>query len=181
MKTRQKILEASAATFGHRPNATLDDVAAEADVSRITVIRHFKTKDDLLLETSAYCVESFDTVVAASQDDTIATLERVRQLLLRFAQLGNHYWFLLRATSVNEAEHESALKAQLNAVEALVKKAQDEGVLRPDLPAGWLACLIDFYAMAVSSASERGVVAARDLESLAWDTFLNGVQSASPS
>ena len=161
--------------FGRRPNATLDDIAAEADVSRITVIRLFKTKDDLLDETSAYCIACFDAAIAESDRQTSLAIERVKKLLLRFARLGNHYWFLLRATSVNEDKHVEALRNQLNVVEALVKNAQAEGTLRPDLPAGWLACLIDFYAMAVSSASERGLVAARDLETLAWDTFLNGV------
>lgn len=55
--TRQRIVEATVAAFGELPEVTLADVAARAEVSVQTVLRHFGNRDKLIAEATSTLVE----------------------------------------------------------------------------------------------------------------------------
>lgn len=52
VKTDERIIDAAVACFARKgvPGTTLEDVAAEAGVSRMTVYRHFRSRDGLMVE-----------------------------------------------------------------------------------------------------------------------------------
>lgn len=51
--TRQRIVEATVAAFSQLPEVTLADVAARAEVSVQTVLRHFGNRDTLIAEATS--------------------------------------------------------------------------------------------------------------------------------
>jgi len=64
---------------------------------------------------------------------------------------------------------------QLEYVEKMVRDAQEQGDIRQDLPAGWVASFFDFLIVASSMTRHRGVIAERDMLKIVWDTFQYGV------
>ena len=62
MDTKTNILETSIKTLSKKPRSSLDQIAAAAGVSRMTINRYFKGKDNLLNEAEKYCLNKFSQV-----------------------------------------------------------------------------------------------------------------------
>jgi AcrR family transcriptional regulator len=78
-RTRRALLEAAQRLLRTGASPTIDDVAAEADVSRRTVYLHFPTLDQLLLDAAVGLMSStdVDTALDGAGDDPAARIEAV--------------------------------------------------------------------------------------------------------
>jgi TetR/AcrR family transcriptional regulator of autoinduction and epiphytic fitness len=74
-RRRQAIVDAARRLIDarHGPRFSVDDLAAEADVSRRTVFNHFESLDDVIL---AACTEILDAVVSSFRDAATPTVRR---------------------------------------------------------------------------------------------------------
>ncbi|GLW29198.1 TetR/AcrR family transcriptional regulator [Actinoplanes regularis] len=137
------ILAAARTLLGERPDASMEELANAAGVTRQTVYAHFPSRDALigaLIESAgAETVEAVD----AAHLDTVPPVTALRRYLDIGWQLIRRYPYLLapalaRTPPGNEATH-LAGTAQL---ERLVRRGQRTGDFDPALPAGWLAVAV---------------------------------------
>lgn len=177
MDTENKIFEAAVYVFGRTPSASVTEVAKKANISRMTVNRYFKNKENLILETYKYCIRCFQKAIDRHKGTRIGDVEKLQNILWEYIDLGNHYSFLMRNSRDVHNEHEATFLKQLSIVTKIVKRAQKKGHIRSDLPEEWIACFMDFGAFAVNSAIEHGSISSSNARDILWKTLFYGIKS----
>jgi AcrR family transcriptional regulator len=168
--------------FGYR-KATLDDIAAEAGVSRATLYNYFPNKEELIRSIVAMEIERLSEALAASVDPADPADARLRALVqARYAHLRRIkalYQVVMGIARdvlpVAMGEIEAFQAAQIAGLAALLREGIDAGRFRQVDP--------DLFAQALLSAL-RGLddafmfenrESAADGASLLLDTLLDGL------
>ena len=136
----EAILDATEALLARGAAASTSAVAAQAGVSRVTVYAHFATREALLEAVVERVVRRATAAIAAARIETGAPLEALERLVAAawgelernrvVAQAASEQLSPAALTRSHEALHEP--------IAALIRRGQDEGAFRDDLPAGWL-------------------------------------------
>ena len=187
---RRSILDAARAVFfeGGFQLATVDDVAARAEVSKGTVYLYFESKETilahLLLEGLEQLVDVLEDAYAAERE--MSPTERLRRLAmgyLNFFQTNPHYHRLIMA--LDRGKFQEAVPADLyehvfarslrgfHWVVQAIQQANDQGVFdvaepREAAAAFWAS--LNGVLVLLGHPLRREMIAA-DLESLYWTTF----------
>jgi TetR/AcrR family transcriptional regulator len=195
---RRSILNAARSVFfeGGFQLATVDDVAAQAEVSKGTVYLYFESKETilahLLLEGLEELVAVLEEAFATERD--MAPPERLRRLAmgyLNFFQTNPHYHRLIMALDRGRFQeaippdlHKKVLNRSLRGfywVIQAVQQGMDQGVFKgaePRQAAAALWASLNGVLVLLGHPLRREMVAS-DLESLYWTTFdvmLRGLQ-----
>ena len=143
------ILQAAARQLADDPNATMQRIADNAGVARLTVYRRYRNRDALrraIFETAASQAEHAIGAALDEQADAVTTL---RRLIAAMAEIAQRYPLLSIATDLLPQPTDArapavppAMRAMQEAVLALVRRGQREGTLRADLPAELLPLAI---------------------------------------
>ena len=118
---RQAIVDAARRLIDARqgPRFSVDELAAEADVSRRTVFNHFDSLDDVIL---AACAEILDAVVASFREAASASVHDVGGVATVFEeivdavrstdlpQLTAYLWSALGGVEAPAARHQRMIK-----------------------------------------------------------------------
>ncbi len=166
-RNREKILRAAATVFAQRGlDASLDDVAAAADVGVATVYRRFADKESLVMALFESAIDEIAALAVAARgfenswDGLVWFLEEVLQRQcsdrgLRDVVVGTPY----------DRDWVSAAKERLGvAVGALLDRAQRDGYLRRDVVVADIAVV----EMMISSLGGAAAEVAPDL----WRRYL---------
>lgn len=137
------ILAAAHTLLGERADASMEEVANAAGVSRQTVYAHFASRDALITALLASAGAETVGAIDAAGLDTVPPVVALRRYLDIGWQLIRRYPYLLgpalaRNPPGNEATH-LAGTAQL---ERLIRRGQGAGDFDPALPPGWLAVAV---------------------------------------
>jgi len=190
-RRRRSILDAARAVFFKKNGfqlATVDDVAAQAEVSKGTVYLYFESKETILAHL---LLEGLDELVAGLEqayapDREIAPGERLRRLsmaYLKFFQANPHYFRLIMALDRGKFQeavpadvYEQTLNRSLQgfhwAIQA-VEQGISQGVFNVTEPRQAAAALwasLNGVLVLLAHPLRREIVAS-DLESLYWTTF----------
>lgn len=139
-RNRERILDAAIEVFSEQGvDAQIDDVARRADLGVGTIYRHFPTKDALITELVRQKFRVFCENAREALTDDGEPFEVFAGLLRRNAT------FCSRDAAVQHALSASGEAAWTNAqteideliglTDALVRRAQDAGTMRPDVSA----------------------------------------------
>jgi AcrR family transcriptional regulator len=129
--------------LGERPDASMEEIATAAGVTRQTVHAHFASRDALIAALiEAAGAETVDAM-AAARLDTLPPVDALRRYLDIGWQLIRRYPFLLAAALArtppgNEATH----LAGAARLEELIRRGQSSGDFDRALSAGWLAAAV---------------------------------------
>lgn len=145
---RQSILDAAAVVFESRgyAQATMEQVAAEAELSKGTLYLYFKNKDDLFLALSADLLsEIVDTFHAIGAGDG-SGCEKIRRMLLAYAEQAashpDHFrsvvMFLASGHQVDTTTpafmaHRQRIQGLISAMSSALTEGQADGSVRADL------------------------------------------------
>jgi AcrR family transcriptional regulator len=175
-RTRRAVLDAAAERLSKDARASLSEVAAAAGVGRTTLHRCFATRDDLL---HALADEALDTVAAAidsarpGDDDAATALRRVVEQLV---ELGPYLRFL----NADPVIYDSPTLGRrwydvFEPVATAVRRGQDSGQLRADLPVDWIVDLLGGAVITAWDSVHEGRLAARHAPGLVATSLLAGV------
>jgi AcrR family transcriptional regulator len=138
----EAILRAAARVLADDPRATMQRIADEAGVVRLTVYRRYPNRDALrraIFETAA---AEASRVVEAPRGGELEPVEALRALIIEMTSIAQRYPLLSVGTDLQPLPGQTRRpapppqsRAMQEAVIGLVRRGQAEGVLRADLPA----------------------------------------------
>jgi len=156
-----RLLDAARAAFVERgaDDVSLEEIARRAGVGIGTLYRHFPTRQALL---EAVYRDQVDTLSARAEEllrteSPEAALAEWMRALLEFSSTKRSMTAALLATLGTDSELLSACVTVIRtAAEALLARAQQAGVVRPDADAGDLMRLVHAVNIATEKAPDPG-------------------------
>jgi AcrR family transcriptional regulator len=156
-----RLLDAARAAFLERgaDDVSLEEIARRAGVGIGTLYRHFPTRQALL---EAVYRDQVDTLSARAEEllrteSPEAALAEWMRALLEFSSTKRSMTAALLATLGTDSELLSACVTVIRtAAEALLARAQQAGVVRPDADAGDLMRLVHAVNIATEKAPDPG-------------------------
>lgn len=139
----EKIVRAAVTCLGRDPEASMNDIAQEAGVGRVTLYGHFPSREALVEATMIRLLAQGDEVLEA-----IDLSGDPRDGLRKLMESG---WLLIaQATSVLQAAQATLPHGRVQELHAkpeqrvhdLIRRGQAEGVFRTDIPADLLASVL---------------------------------------
>jgi AcrR family transcriptional regulator len=172
---RPSLLDVAAEVLVADPAASLAEVAAAAGIGRTTLHKHYATRDDLLCAVGHRAIDLWEQAVSGvtGTDDHDGGLRAITEAMI---PIGPQLAFLWRTPVF---DHVTELDERWKAAEArslaVLKRAQDRGVLSASVPDWWL--LQTFYSVIYTAAEAvgSGKLAPLDAPDLALSTFLHGI------
>jgi TetR/AcrR family transcriptional regulator, mexCD-oprJ operon repressor len=135
----EHILHVAARVLAEDPNATIQRIADEAGVVRLTIYRRYRNRETIrraIFDTAA--AEAHQVLVDARDTDTLTAL---RALITEMAEIIQRYPVLAVSTAwqpnpgdKHRPSPPPPARRMHQAVFELVKRGQREGALRTDLP-----------------------------------------------
>jgi AcrR family transcriptional regulator len=163
-RSRRALLDAAVQVLGDRPDASLEQIASEAGVTRQNVYAHFASRADLI-----------ESVVARMSDETVAMLdaselgagtatEAMERFLARCWELMRQRPVLLSgALESRGAEQDRDRHAPIaGRVEELVRRGQAAGEFDPEADPAWLTSAVLALGHAAGGAVGAGSMAPGD-------------------
>ena len=153
-RTTAAILEAAARVFAERGGeASLNDVAITAEVSRATLYRYFPTRQALLDQLAQAALDETGDRLAAANLENVSIDEGVTRAVRALVTVGDQYLVLAREhVQPDPDEYERRLAAP---VRALLERGQAAGAIRADVAASWLTeSLVGLAASALISSAD---------------------------
>ena len=81
-ETKDKILQSAIAIWGSNIIASLDDIASNVGISRRTLHRHFKGRDDLMKSLFSYLIEVYLISIEQAIHKETTTVDKLQALLI---------------------------------------------------------------------------------------------------
>ncbi|GGM26119.1 TetR family transcriptional regulator [Dactylosporangium sucinum] len=140
-RNRDAVIAAAIRILATDPEASMRQIAAESGVARITVYRHFPTREHLIQALIDLVVEQERAVVTTAITPDATAAEVFDRLGPGIIRVGERYRFLdSRSGSVTDAplRHPAADEPLL----MWLIGAAERGELRTDLPPEWMYAMI---------------------------------------
>jgi AcrR family transcriptional regulator len=175
---RQAMLEQATVLLALRPDAGMDELAAAAGVSRATFFRRFPSRLALITELLHSCIDDYIAAVDAAEPERGPAAEALERVLRQIARARPSQALLARqpVPEVVEAELSERYAATDERIVAVVRRGQDEGAFRVDLPANWVLVVIDWLPVAIADGLKRGLLAPADTERHLVETVLGALR-----
>lgn len=147
--SRRQVLAAAATVLATRPHASMQDVAAAADLHRATLYRHFADREQLIRAVLEQALTEATGAVTATEDQTQPGWVALHRATAALVEVGLQYLGLVGGFATDDPDllqHEARLNAALHRI---VARAQEEGVIRDDADPRWVTiCLLQLLAAA---------------------------------
>ncbi|MCA2227723.1 TetR/AcrR family transcriptional regulator [Nonomuraea aurantiaca] len=171
----ERVLSTGARMLADDPSATIAAIAAEAGVDRRTVYRRFASREDLM---AAVYGARYDAVEAAIEAARLreAPVAVALHLYVEGIIAVNREWPVETSLMLRDETIRERRRVLIDEVNAFLRRATDEGLLRSDLPSGWVATVLPpLMEHAAENLSELSAAQAADV---VVDTLLRGVGAA---
>lgn len=176
VENRAGIVDAATAAIGRDPHASIDVIARRAGLSRRALYGHFDDRNAIVREVIAAGAARFNTIADRIDDPDSR---------LALARLASELWgeaahvqaaAALALDDTHLLETSAALAPLRRRIDAIVRRGQEAGELRTDLPAPTLSRLLEETGRMVvarvdaESASARAiaVTAVLGIAGLSW-------------
>jgi AcrR family transcriptional regulator len=153
------VLAAAVRVLGRRPDAGMEEVAAEAGVSRQTVYAHYPSRHTLLIAVTDRITHDVIATMDASGIDTDPPATALLRWLDTSWRLLERYPLLLHPSMATLDPQESYDRHApiIDRLQALIRRGQDTGEFDPSLSPTWLLAA----TMALGHAAGNEVASGR--------------------
>ncbi|XVV15437.1 TetR/AcrR family transcriptional regulator [Actinoplanes sp. CA-131856] len=167
----ETVLTTGARMLAADPAASVSAIAAEAGVDRRTVYRRFATREDLLQAIYVARLDAIERAMTAArltESPVPVALHRYVEGIIEV----NRTWPVDLARMLVDPEIRERRQRSVEALDAFLRRAADEGHLRTDLPARWTSRLL--HQMLQLAAVELPGSSAAEAADTLVETFLHG-------
>jgi len=151
------VLDAAIETLASRPDASMDEIARAAGVSRQTVYAHFPSRDTLIDAVIERGTAEFTSLLDGLDLDQAPPAEALTRLLDAGWQIAARYPFLWLQPAVDPAKDADRHAPVLDRMLDIVRRGQASGDFDASVPAHWLLSA----SLALGRATEDEVKAGR--------------------
>lgn len=162
-----RIVAAARQCLSADPDATIDDIAKAAGVGRMTLYGHFRTRPELV---EAALVEALGV-----GEETLSAVDLTGDPRDALNRLLESSWSLVAESAALAAAAQGVLPAgrfrQLHAnpaerLEQLIRRGQEQGMFRTDLPISWLVSAVHFILKGAAEEHRAGRLETTDVAHL---------------
>jgi AcrR family transcriptional regulator len=147
------ILDAAMAVLARRPDASIEDIARAAGVSRQTVYAHYPSRDALIKAVQELALAQTIAAMDAAELNKGPAAEALDRLVAAGWQTLERYPLLMDVRAELSAQEELALHQPiLERLERLVRRGRRRGEFDRTMPTNWL--LTGFLALSHAAAEE---------------------------
>lgn len=185
-----RVLEAAAQLFSERrfDEVSMEEIAQHAEVGKGTLYTYFANKEDLYFAVVFEGIARLNESLVEGAIDPGAPEERLRQMVHRIVSFfsQNRYFFRLLAIEDNRTEggkgdgrrrwHEER-RAQLEAIETVLRSGQDAGVFRIAHPTVEAHILRDMVRTVMVNTRDLDLTV-DEIVDIILRVFLSGIRSA---
>lgn len=161
------ILNAARLVLGRRYDASMEDIAAAAGITRQTVYAHFPSRDALVAALIEAAAAEYAALLDAADLDTAPPADALTRFLdagWRF--LDRHPLLLNTAAARNARPENDPHEFVPPRLERLIQRGQDTGEFDASLPASWLATAVLGLQHTAADEIAGGRLAAPEAEAL---------------
>lgn len=180
-KTKDRIIESAIEVFNTDFSAPLQKVADNANVTRRTLHRYFKDRDDLVAtyerEMEMSCKKAMISAINSS-DNTLVQLE---QMLHAGIDCGAKYSFFYKIHQQEGHNHNKSNKDCADydfifqSFRDIIKSLQKDGVVNEHMTVHWIQNLHAGIINSTVSANDNSAMTESDIRDFAWNSFIKGI------
>lgn len=165
------VLDAAIRTLAERPDASMDEIARAAGVSRQTVYAHFPSREVLIDTVTEQASAEFSALFDSLVLDQVPPPQALTRLLEVGWQVAGRYPFLWWQPAVSSDKDEERHGPILERMVDIVRRGQASGDFDASVPAQWLMSAI----LALGRVTEDEVKAGRMTVDQATNAIQQGV------
>ena len=167
------ILNAARTVLGERPDASMEEIATAAGVTRQTVYAHFPSRDALIAALLHSAGAETVAAMDAARLDTVPPADALRQYLdIGWELIRRNPYLLAQALDRNPPGSDDSHQAGTARLEQIIRRGQLIGVFDRTLPATWLAAAIIGLFRAAAEQVAAGRLTASKAATLLLDSTL---------
>lgn len=167
------ILSAARIVLGERPDASVEEIAIAAGVSRQTVYAHFPSREALIKALVQAAGDEALVAIDAARLDTVAPADALRQFLdVGWELIRRNPHLLLPALSGNPPGRGESHDAGTARLEQIIRRGQHSGDFDPSPPATWLTAAVIGLFRAASEQVAAGRLTTGRAAALVLDSAL---------
>lgn len=151
------VMDAAIQTLASRPDASMDEIARAAGVSRQTVYAHFPSRDALIDAVIKRGTAEFTSLLDGVDLDQAPPAQALTRLLDAGWQIAARYPFLWLQPAVDPGKDADRHAPVMDRMLDIVRRGQASGDFDASVPARWLLSA----ALALGRATEDEVKAGR--------------------
>lgn len=136
------ILNAARIVLGERPDASMEEIATAAAVTRQTVYAHFPSRDALVAALIEAAAAEYAALLDAAGLDTAPPADAMTRFLDAGWRFLRRHPLLLTPTAIPRPKNGDPHDVVPPRLERLIRRGQRTGDFDPALPAAWLTAAI---------------------------------------
>lgn len=175
-----RLLAALALALVDQPRATLQELAKTAGISKATLYRFCKTREQLVERLGEHSMRALNNALDNADLDSHAPLEALKRLIANNLEHRELQAFLMYYWK----EVGAGTEAQLHwdrVLDAFFLRGQQQGVFRIDVSAAALTEIFTWTLAGLINAERQGKVARLGLATLIENAFLQGAMATNSS
>jgi TetR/AcrR family transcriptional repressor of mexCD-oprJ operon len=172
-----KIMAALALALVDRPRANLQELAGAIRVSKATLYRFCRTREQLIERLVNHSTLLIGEDIRTSDLDTAPPLEALKRFIATTLEHGEFSAFLIYYWEKDSSAGSGVEAGWDAALDAFFLRGQREGVFRIDIPAAALTEILVSMLIGLVDAERRGRVASAGLTAVVERAFLHGASA----
>ncbi|MFI7453075.1 TetR/AcrR family transcriptional regulator [Nonomuraea sp. NPDC049714] len=168
----ERVLSAGARLIADDPSVSIAAIAAAAGVDRRTVYRRFASREELLAAVYQARYDAVEEVIESArlrEAPVAVALHRYVEGIIAV----NREWPVEKSRMLAEEAIRDRRRQLIDEVDLFLRRATDEGLLRSDLPPGWVSALLP--PLMLHAAERLADLTAAQAADVVVDTLLRGV------
>jgi AcrR family transcriptional regulator len=166
------ILNAACTVLGERPDASMEEIATTAGVTRQTVYAHFPSRDALIAALVQTAGAGTLAAIGSGRLDTAPPADALREFLDMCWELMRRYPFLLALARVPQPDGDAVHEAATAKLEQIIRRGQGTGECGRTLSAPCLATAILGLVHTAAEQVTTGHMSAGETAALLLDSTL---------
>jgi TetR/AcrR family transcriptional regulator, mexCD-oprJ operon repressor len=172
------LLSSAARLLALRPAASMEEVAASTGISRATLFRRFPSRAALVSALSERALSAYIDAVERARPEQGPAPEALRRAVSELAHLAPVYG-LLALQPLDEHVEAGLVERARRGDErllGLVRRGQESGDFRVDLPADWVLTTITWLVVGAADGLRLGLIVPAQIERLVTETVLGSLR-----
>lgn len=172
-----KLLNSLALALVDHPRASLEELARQVGISKATLYRFCRTREQLITRLSTYAIQAISGSIKTAQLDSTHPLDALKRLISNYLEHREPSVFLTYFWNDAFTAYSYEESPEISTLDAFFLRGQKEGVFRIDIPAPALTDLWISIMVGLVDAERRGRVAKASLATLMETAFLDGARA----